>query len=750
MNPGSLTRLPDETLECSCMGIWNNIKKNNFITKYINLQKNYKIAMGGMLRPSTYDVYSAGFKVYPKFPYNNAALYDLAYNSDTVTSIHNSLRRELFRNGYDLTEAKNKDEEETSSEQEINPEKDKKKILEFLENVNENRQSITEVMMQIEDDFSIMDDGFMIFLNDYEFTDEGEIIPEKTKLREIIRGDPRYMGLIMNNCDRPGYNDDGVMLYTCPVHREQLIEGKDICPVCGAKAYQTFYFSDRTSGTIYFMKDEIVFKSKYRPGTRRGFSPIITSWQKIRTLLFMDSYIMKLYDGQRPPKALLAFKTSNQAGLEKTWSEAKQRAKEDPHLPIVMGIQDSSNGREFVQFIDFMKSLDELQHTEMRNEYRRQIGAVYGVEPIFQGDMSSSGGLNNEGLQLTVTNRAVEYGQGIYNNHFFPAVLNAMGAEGWILALNSNEEQDEMAKLDRQQRSLQNGQLALQLGLEANYDDDSAEVIVKTGDLELMQPENNIGFPDPNFPSEPSGTPGVSAKARPNFSDMSKVLKDKIEEFIKTFKKKPNEEELRKVIAKVNLSLKNELSKKTDGLFKTTYLRESEKIGKELGINITFDNIDRNAINVLTSQKVLTEAYNGIADELTTKLHGIINDAYRDPKGLSVKQITERIKETVDVSDFKAETIARTEISKVSSAARKNSYQKEEDFDTFKFKHIGPADNRTTDTSKRIKNRTKNGVNWSEYVKIVSEESTKDFPDWSVDKDFPTSHYNTRHTFVKL
>jgi hypothetical protein len=749
------------------MNWWNYVKKNNWISKYNEIRKQNKILMDGITRPSAARGYfSQSVHIYPRFPYNTFYLYDLAFSSDTLTSVHNALRRELFRNGFDLVEAEKEGEEETTSEAETIPKgKNQNEILNFLENINDNQQSLIDVCMEIEDDFSIIDSAFMTFMFEYNFDEEGN---EKSReLKQVLRGDPRFMGPILNKYDRPAHDDDDQPLFFCPKHREDILEGINKCPKCGLNAWHAFYFKDYEGKKIYYARWEVVFRSKYRPSLRGGFSPIVSCWQKVRTLLFMDKYIMQLYDGQRPPKSALLFKTSNLDALEETISKAKQKVKDNPHWPMTMGIPDTSNGREFVKFIDLMKGLDELQHVEMRNEFRRQIGSIYGIEPLFQGDMSTSGGLNNEGLQLTVTTRAVEYGQGIYNKYFFPELIKAIGAEGWSLTLNPSEEQDEMAKLTRQNQSLFNGQLALQLGLEAEYDDDTGEVTIKPGKLEEKEPEvGETPFGQPTTPPRPTGSPSIGkgrlyqdyefnkdlikAKNRPSFSKLSDTLKKEIDSFIKRFKRKPSETELRKAISQINLKLSKELSESTNKLFKQAYLKEIERVEKELGLNVIFGTVDENALTALNSQDVLSKAYSGISSNITTELNGIIQEAYRDPKGLSVKQITDKISDMAKVADFKAETIARTEMSKVSSAARKVSYSKEQDFDTFLFKWIGPNDNRTTDTSKRIKSRTINGVTWNELIGIVKEESSRDFPEWTVDKDFPISHYNSRHTFVKI
>ena len=104
------------------------------------------------------------------------------------------------------------------------------------------------------------------------------------------------------------------------------------------------------------------------------------------------------------------------------------------------------------------------------------------------------------------------------------------------------------------------------------------------------------------------------------------------------------------------------------------------------------------------------------------------------------------MKEELDKSDNELRTIARTETSKISIAARKVSYDKTGV--VYKYKWIGPDDNRTTDISKNIKKRTENGVNWDELVAIITEEAKKKNPKWEVNPMAPIPFPNTRHTFI--
>ena len=119
-----------------------------------------------------------------------------------------------------------------------------------------------------------------------------------------------------------------------------------------------------------------------------------------------------------------------------------------------------------------MKSPEEMQFIEMRNEFVAKIGAVYGVMPLFQGDLSQSGGLNNEGLQITVTNRAVEDGQGVFNDGYYTWLLEQLEITDYTLTLEPSEEKDEMADQQLMQAKIQNATLMQGMGYEVTLNED--------------------------------------------------------------------------------------------------------------------------------------------------------------------------------------------------------------------------------------------------------------------------------------
>jgi hypothetical protein len=133
---------------------------------------------------------------------------------------------------------------------------------------------------------------------------------------------------------------------------------------------------------------------------------------------------------------------------------------------------------------------------------------------------------------------------------------------------------------------------------------------------------------------------------------------------------------------------------------------------------------------------------------LSKKINEAIERAYLEPQKFTISKIVEEMKSAADEEEYRLRNIARTETTKVSNTARLNGYAQADKEGTYKFKWIGPDDSRTTETCKRIKERTKSGVSLDELKAIVTEEARK------ADPEFETNgligHYSCRHTFIKI
>ena len=234
------------------------------------------------------------------------------------------------------------------------------------------------------------------------------------------------------------------------------------------------------------------------------------------------------------------------------------------------------------------------------------------------------------------------------------------------------------------------------------------------------------------------------------FTQVRSILKKEIDKFLKVYKRMPSRKELQNLILKIQRKLTTELNSAISNALKLVYVKTGITVARELGNKFIFDKIDYNALKVLQTQPVVRQSFAGLSQDISNKLQDLFDIIYNDPKGYSKKKLIDGVKSIAEVSDWRAELIARTETAKISNGARYVQYKKSPEFNNFIFKWIGPSDSRTTDTSKRIKNRVGNGVTYDELFKIVSEESIKDFPNWVVRYDAIVSHYNSRHSFVKV
>jgi len=96
-----------------------------------------------------------------------------------------------------------------------------------------------------------------------------------------------------------------------------------------------------------------------------------------------------------------------------------------------------------------------LQTLPLMKELRERIEAVFGVANVMMGDTSASGGLNNEGIQVTVTLRTIQRRQLMWETKILPFLLRALKITDWFLRFPPPVEEDRMAKLERRRLNLE-------------------------------------------------------------------------------------------------------------------------------------------------------------------------------------------------------------------------------------------------------------------------------------------------------
>ncbi len=336
----------------------------------------------------------------------------------------------------------------------------------FLEGyINSSEQLFIDVLKELEDDLNIMDDAYIVLVKEYFLDGDGKI--RMHRIKEIYRGDPVTMFIY---ADENGVK--GTKGFTCVNHRGVLSEDKyEHCPTCAGPLKPVHYVNRANGDEQYFIEGEVLHFSKYSPSRLYGFSPIITLYNHVMTLIAMENYVNSAYTKSRMPRGLLAVQTRNMDSMRAFWRGVKEKMESDPHFIPVMGIE-AENGKGSVEWIKFMDSLKEMDYISVKDDLRDRISAFYGVSKVFMADNTTSGGLNNEGMQILVTNRAVQMAQNVYNNYVFPFLVKQFGITDWELKLPPSEEEDEIAGLRKREIEVNIAASIKNLGFEIEMDED--------------------------------------------------------------------------------------------------------------------------------------------------------------------------------------------------------------------------------------------------------------------------------------
>jgi hypothetical protein len=370
---------------------------------------------------------------------------------------------------------------------------------------NEQDQSFLDVLREIEYDLDIIDDAFVVVHKEYYIDEEtGDI--EFTRVKQISRGDPVFMRIV---ADKRGVR--GGRYKICPVHRTRTYtysdENNDECETCNLPLQDVHYVNTAGAGkTQYYLEGEVLHISKFSPTKLYGRSPVATMWRQALTISAMDNYMYLMYSKRRVPRGILAITTDNIQSTASFWKGVEEKMERDPHYVPKVGVE-SQSGRGRVEWVKFMDTMDEMQYVAVREELRQRIAAFYGVSNVFMMDTGKGGGLSNEGMQILVTNRAVEKGQKLYTTDLFPRLLKIMGVNDWKLTLYPNEEEDEVTRLRRDEMEVNIAQRMMQLGFKPE--------LVEEGERDIRFTYRKPPPPDPAQQQPPPGGGGAPPPAPP-------------------------------------------------------------------------------------------------------------------------------------------------------------------------------------------------------------------------------------------
>ena len=764
---------------------------------------------------------------YPRFWGRYNELYEFAATSDILGIIFTARKNEIFRRGIAIKPKKGKEttgvemnhEEPASIITKAWEEAKDDKIESFIKQANANGQSLVQVLKQIEEDLCTVDDAYLTCQFVYEVNDDGTIISKSAK--EFFRQDPRNMKIIVDRRNRLGRDPSGERLWFSVNDRSHLVKeteakANDYKDKKGVKLFPAHYRYDSAgtnvgaTGVSYYAPWEVCHASEWNSTlTYSSCPPLLRVWMKIWTLIKMDQYVMQNYALQRPPKFFLVFNTTNSQSLEKEYNKMIQRAQLDPHIPQILA-NESKESAGGVQMVDLMKPLEEMQFIEVRQEYRQQAGAVWGVMPIWHADVSTSGGLNNEGMQITVTNRAIEDAQSFHNDTYLAFISRSIGVTDRVLELNPSEELDEVAELTRQAMKIQNATAMRSLGFNIHLDENTGEFTFSgqaqplpaapsfggLGDFGGDEGGDDFGGdsnpedafpgetgPDNGFDTNPqfSGTTDdeVTQSERKGFRSpasggeikqaesprkvaqrLGLALSDKLlREFEPVLRKldalaKKDPSAARREVARLARLLSGKIKETSDKLLHKTFVEGQRGVEEEFGFKPSFTGRDQAFVDQLLANPVYNDAMRNLRSGIEKAAYEAIAGSLAKKGSFNLETVREGIRAIGDYSEKEVKTLARTHSNQFFQAGRRSGYKRAEAErgETFKYDWLGPSDARTTDCCKNVKARIDaagGAVPWEELYAIVNDESRKYFPTFVVEPEAPTAHWNCRHLAVR-
>lgn len=363
----------------------------------------------------------------------------------------------------------------------------KKGFEDWSEKVNRNGQSYLDLAKLYTYDVHISDNPVVLSSFDYVFDPLSGLVVGK-KLLEMTTCPADAFRLIQDEHGVPGG-----LFFTCIEHRDVKVhrnEEVSECRICGKQLVNvTAVTIKRGSSTSsrdtadvehLLIDGEWFLKPFYTQTINYGVSPVYTVWMLSSAIWYMDNIELNTYKMGRPPKSLLLFNSYNADSVKSQIRSEFNRAKENRNYPPTLVYP--FEGKTPATILNMLPTDSELQNLEHRKEHRDRISAMFGVMPTFQADASTGGGLNNEGMEITVTLIRLESLHKWEEQGLFEYYMKSLGITDWVLKYPPLKEEDRMAVISRKEGNLKMLQTVLQMGADyriKNEEDLEFEIVGK-------------------------------------------------------------------------------------------------------------------------------------------------------------------------------------------------------------------------------------------------------------------------------
>lgn len=586
--------------------------------------------------------------------------------------------------------------------------KEKRIWFDFKKVMNAQGQLPLDMCRQQQIDITRFDDAFFVYLYDYWVDDFGHILAQK--VINATRGTPGRILLVNDEYGIVGgqlRKSGGVGLYTCVLHREENLQmdNKRPCIKCGRTLVPVKWVevNNQNRPVMGLLDIEVFHWSHYQPTIDYGFAPPAALWTEASTLVNQTRLAATTYEQQRPAKGILVIATTDAEGMNSQFKQWDVELSVNPNYLCklaynpIEGMGAGGGVREPVKYIPLTQSMEELKFIDMRKEFRQTIEAVYGVSDQTLSDTQSSGGLNQEGLKITVTLRTVEVHQETWHDKPFKDLFSKLGIMDWHLEFDPPVESDKDKPLGRRVQNIGLMDNLLKMGAEFDIDDpeDFHFKLTKppTQAAQQAQALGPLGTPLPGV----GGGMGGADKKRPTdilTLDLSKGCcgAEKAEERNRflghleaAFREALGQMELPRIPIQAELmrAVKATLDRARQN-WTTAVLQDYARL-LEAGIR-SVGHLEEVAVdlNALAAAQLrmspMWSAYSGMTDDLAHDFNTLILEAIATPQEFDLRRLRKRmLARAREVAETRLDRIARTETQVLSNKGRELHYKVDDD-----------------------------------------------------------------------
>jgi len=662
---------------------------------------------------------------------------DLA-KSAWVQMVLSTFKKQIFTTDWDVTKAD--DDDESDRDEDI------KKVKDFLNKINENRQTIDDVNSETVTDLGEIDSGVWNFVYSNNSYVVGEV-PVHDAWGRVINNET---GLVLKPFGQRELVavkgvDGSSMLKQVDIHKNLL-------------NYWQYSFKHPRQNPTRFEPDEIVYMMmNAKSYSVYGFSPVQAVQQVLELLIQGTRYNKDLYTNNAIPDVLISLPKLPPEQLRKLKRTWNNQYKGKPHQ---------------VGFINWMienvfklaESNRDLEWLEGQKWYFKLCFAVFGVSPTEAGFFENSNKSNDEGQErVTVRNALRPYFKLFESNVNNRLITEILQVEDHGLKFEYKPKDQVLEKIEFEQDMLELDHKTLTIN---EFRRKKGREDVEWGDEPVEKPG-----PFDSFMNSPGGSPvglppqnGSPKKPEVDGSKSGKGLSKDLEidagddivdqaenysDFLRLFFDKFERKVLRAADGiqleksySMNKSFGDFLKELFNSVNSIAFAKNIKKFLKadlvagmvsaesELNTDIGFTQAYQDKLALLQAQQLLGYTINGkkwvgikgVTKELQSKVIRTVQAGINEHK--TVDEIKVGIKNDFDgFTDWRSEMIARTETNRITNSAKLIGY-KESKMKGKKVWSAAPYEpGRSSDICQRL-----NGQERELDEDFVDPETKKAFP----------------------